>query len=271
MELKNDALNGLSRIFRFIAFRFRRVALGGRTAEAAFTTSRRTALWTTETTALARLTGLPRLTATAAHHLTQLLGGLDVFFFRDAAIRVGVHAFEHLLGITKHSGTPAIRSTGAARTPRAFRSTAWTLPVRWTFGPVALTAWGTAESAFTTGGTAWRTAFRAAHPLPFSTTTHHLGDFANLFLVNKTVAIGIHFGEALLALLAAHAGEFLLADLAITICVGAFDEFGETSTGIAATGRAALRSATFRRRTFAFAFLSAGKAGQAQDSEAVDE
>jgi hypothetical protein len=62
---------------------------------------------------------------------------------------------------------------------------------------------------------------------------------------------------------------------AITIGVGAFDEFGETCARIAASllwaaGRPAGLTA-FRRRTFAFAFLSTGEAGQAQDSEAVDE
>jgi hypothetical protein len=79
---------------------------------------------------LARLTGLPRLASTTAHHLAHFFGGLDVLFFRDAAIGVGVHALEHFLGITKHAGTPAFGSARAARTGRAFRRTAWTISFR---------------------------------------------------------------------------------------------------------------------------------------------
>jgi hypothetical protein len=101
-----------------------------------------------------------------------------------------------------------------------------------------------------------------------------LRDLADLVLIDEAVAVGVHLGKAFLALLAAHAGEFFFADLAIGIGVSAFDEFGETCARIAASLWAAGRPAgltAFRRRTFAFAFLSAGKAGQAQDSEAVDE
>lgn len=268
-------LNGSGRVFRLVTFRFRRVAFRGGTTEAAFTTAcRGTTFWTTETTTLARLTGLPRLATATAHHLTQLLRGLDVFLFGDAAIGVRVHAFEHFLGITQHAhaGTTAFGAALTTRTTCAIWRTAWTVSFWRAFRFIAFTAWGTTESALTT---TLRAAFWAAHPLPFSTTAHHLGDLADLVLINKTVAVGVHFAKALLAFLAAHAGEFFFADFAITIGVGAFDEFGETCARIAASllwasGRPAGLTA-FRKRTFAFAFLSTGEAGQAQDSEAVDE
>lgn len=146
-------LSGSGRVFRLVTFRFRRVAFRGRTAEAPFTTTGRgTAFWTTETTTLARLTGLPRLATATAHHLTHLLGGLDVFLFGDAAIGVSVHAFEHFLGITKHAhaGTTAFGAALTAWTTCAIRRTAWTLSFWRTFRLIAFTAWGTTESALTT-------------------------------------------------------------------------------------------------------------------------
>lgn len=263
------------------------VAFGWRTAEAAALTTalrgttRSTAFWATETTALAGLTWLTTRHA-AAQCFANLLGSRDELLFGDAAIAVSVHALEAFLGITHHAaGRSTFRTaTGAVTfwTRSAIRCAARTFTVGTTrtfrTRTVAFRAWfafftrGTTETAFTT---ARRAAFGTAHALAlaFGTTAHHLGNLANLFLVNEAVAVGVHAAEALFAFLAAHAGEFVLADLAVAIGVGALDEFGQFCGGIAASWRTS-GSATLRG-AFAFAFLSAGGAGQAQDADAINE
>ncbi len=210
---------------------------------------------------MAGLSGLTRLAATAAHHLTHFFSSLGEFVFGDTAVAIGVHALEAFLGVAEHTATTL-----------TFTSWRTTCSTGGTAGSAAFTAWGATEAAFTTGGTARSATW--AHTLPtLSALTHHLGNLGDLVLIDEAITVGVHFAKALFAFFFAHIGKFVLADLAVGICVSAFDEFCETIGTVATTLWAAwgLAGLTAVRRSFKCAFLCGGEAGQAEDSEAVDE
>ena len=217
-----------------------------------------------------------RHAATIAHHLAHLLGGFDKLIFGDAAVAISIHALEAFFGISKHAATTLTFTARSAAGAHAFRRPFWTISFRCAFRPLAFTTRGTTETA---AFTARRSAFRATHPLPLSaltTSTHHLGDLADLVLIHKAVAVGVHFTKALFALFFAEVGEFIFADFAVSVGVCAFDEFSETCSRITAalwataSSWGSARLTTFRRWAFG-SVLSRGEAGQAQNTDAVDE
>lgn len=250
----------------------------------------------------ATLAALSLRAATATHHLTHALHRLDVFVFGDRAVAINVHTFKVFLGIAKHAASallPPPFTTGASRTTRAHTWAALTIRAT-TFGAVtigttpiwtiSITTWGTTEAAITAGGATTFTA-GAAHPLPFLTTAHVLRDAGNLCLINEAVVVGVHLGEAIFGLTLAHVGKFILADLAVAVCVSTLDKLGKTIASIPTTGRAALGPAgrsirfggrwrglfwrrcglvSWRRGVFG-GVLGTGEAGQAEETEAVEE
>jgi len=232
------------------------VSFGGRTAEAAFAS---------RTTTFTRAIHAARsaLATATTEGLAHFFNALDVLIFGDGAIAVSIQAFEGFFGVAKHAAT----TTTSAFTFRASTLTGGTR--RATFG-----TWGTTEAA---AFTARRTPALATLP-PLTTATHHLHHFADLVLINEAVTIGIHAGKTFFFLLLAHCGEFFLADLAVAIGVGAFDECGDTFCRIAprrwttlgTRRRWAAGRCSIRRRAFG-GVLGAGEAGQAQDAEPVEE
>ena len=273
---------------RLAAFRLGLAALHRRTAETPISTRR--AVWPAVAigTAEATRATLPRLATTAAHHLAHPFGGLDVFILGDAAVAIRVHAFEALLGVTKHAHAAAAFATGA----HAWTLTITALPIgtwaalsfaaltvgTWTALPFA---WWTAEATFPTALRAAVTT-GAAHALPFRTAAQILRQRGDFRLIDKAIAIRVHLGEAVFGLALAHVGELFLADFAVVVGVGALDELGQTCAWITARGTT-LRPATRRRirlggrwrglvggRVFR-CVLCDGKTGQAKKAKTLEE
>lgn len=266
MSCELDAFFGLRSLFRLV------VTFDRGTAEAAFTTTRRAAFtaWATETTgAAARSTTFTAWAhAAAAHGFAELRHGGDIFFFRDAAVAVGVHAFEGFLRITKHAAAWAsafatwpttFRTSG--RTAFGTRSTFWT---RCT----TFTTWGATEASFGAWGAARRAAF--AGTTCATCVTHALRDAAKLVCINEAVAIAVSASETVVRFLAGHAGKFFLADLAVAIRVGAFHKLSDSTGSVTAAGRAA--GSAWRRSFGLVAVLCGGDAhGEAENAESANE
>jgi hypothetical protein len=108
---------------------------------------------------------------------------------------------------------------------------------------------GTRRATFGTRRTTEAAAFTARRTpalAPLTTTAHHLHHLADLVLIDDAIAIGIHAGKTLFVLLLAQRGKFFLADLAVAIGVGAFDECSDAFGWISTAWRAALGT-TWRR------------------------
>jgi hypothetical protein len=105
---------------------------------------------------------------------------------------------------------------------------------------------------------------------------HRLRHLGHFILVNKAVPVGIDAGETILILLLAHGGKLLLADLAVSIRVHAFEKFGDACGRVTSrSSGAAWSSGRWWRSTFwwwAFGrILRDGEAGEAQEAEPAKE
>ena len=108
------------------------------------------------------------------------------------------------------------------------------------------------KRATTSGSAGAAFATRAAHAF-----TQTFGDLAHLGLVDEAVAVGVHLGEALAVVALGKLIELLLADLAVSVGVGALEELGDAAAAAFALGGAVLGD---------------GDAGaQSQDTEALED
>lgn len=287
---REEARSKSGAILRLLTVRFRLVAFHRWTAESAVTTAGRasfsagTAEAAAPSRALARPLAPPAWkAAAAAHHFTQAFGGFQIFVLGDAAIAIGIHAFEVFFGITQHSHAAAALAAGAhaAARPAIWRTAlggaarTLRLSLGRTLGTLRLPL-GRIASRRTTETLAapWRAAFATgpAHALAIRAAAHVLGGGGHFRLVHKAILVSVHSGKAVFCLPLAHVAEFILADLAIAIAVHTLDKLRDTAARIP-WRRAALR-ALRRRSGFVWRrrrrrVLGAGKAGQAEKANAM--
>lgn len=199
--------------------------------------------------------------AAAAHHFAHFGHALGEFFTGELAVAVLVHATEGLFhegggafGARAAFRAVAVRAGSAFGAAHAFALGAVAVGTRATFG--AITAFGWATEAAVAFGTTHAFAFRAAHAFGAAATagsTHAFGDLGGFGFVDVAVAIAVDAGEGFFHFGGAGFDEFVFADFAIAVGVGAFEHVG----GVAAFG-----SAGAARGTWAVAVLAEAGGGE---------
>lgn len=180
--------------------------------------------------------------AAAAHHFAHFGHALGEFFTGELAVAVLVHATEGLFheggGAFRAGstfGTVAVWARATFGAAHAFALGAVAVGTRATFG--AITAFGWATEAAVTFGATHAFAFRAAHAFGAAATTggtHAFGDLGGFGFVDVAVAIAVDAGEGFFHFGSAGFDEFVFADFAVAVGVGAFEHVG----GVAAFGSA---------------------------------
>lgn len=204
--------------------------------------------------------------AAAAHHFAHFGHALGEFFTGELAVAVLVHATEGLFhegggafGARAALGAVAVWAGSAfwAAHAFAFRTISFGAVAVWTratFG--AITAFGWATEAAFSFGPAHAFAFWTACAIRGAATaggTHAFGDLGGFGFVEVAVAIAVDAGEGFFHFGGAGFDEFVFADFAVAVGVGAFEHVG----GVAAFG-----SAGSAQGTWAVAVLAEAGGGE---------